>query len=87
MELVVVLEAPADVIAERIRRNTEGDRGGRADDSPAEVLKKLETFRERTLPLVAYYSSRGVKVVRVPVTASSTAADHHAALLQETAEG
>ncbi len=87
VELVVALEAPADVVVERIRRNTEGDRGGRDDDSRAEVMKKLETFRERTLPLVAHYSSRGVKVARIPVTVSSTAADHYAVLLRETAQG
>lgn len=86
VELVVLLEAPADVVAERIRRDAEGDRSGRADDSRDEVLKKLETFRERTLPLVEYYSSRGAKVVRISVTDSSTAADHHAAFLRQTAD-
>lgn len=87
VEIVVALEAPADVVVERIRRDTEGDRGGRGDDSRAEIVKKLETFRERTLPLVTFYSSLGVKVARVPVTVSSTAADHYAALLRETAGG
>lgn len=87
VELVVVLEALPDVVAERIRRDTEGDRGGRDDDSRAEVLKKLETFRKRTLPLVAYYSSLGARFARIPVSVASTAADHYAALLRETAEG
>ncbi len=86
VELVVVLDAPADVVAERIGRNAEGDRGGRPDDSRAEVLKKLDIFRARTLPLVAYYSSLGIKVANVRVMADSTAADHYAALLGETVE-
>ncbi len=86
VELLVLLEAPADVVAERIRLDAEDDRSGRADDSRDEVLNKLETFRERTLPLVEYYSSRGAKVVRISVKDSSTAADHYAALLRQTAD-
>jgi len=83
VEAVILLEAPAEVVADRIRRDTEGDRGGRVDDSPAEILRKLETFRDRTLPLLDYYASRGARIARVPVTASSTAADHLAALLEQ----
>jgi adenylate kinase len=83
VETVVLLEATAEVVADRIRRNAEGDRGGRADDSPAEIPKKLQTFRERTLPLLDYYASRGTTIARIPVTASSTAAGHLAALLKK----
>jgi len=83
VEAVILLEAPAEVVVDRIRRDTEGDRGGRADDSPAEIVRKLERFRERTLPLLDYYASRGAKIARVPVTASSTAADHLAVLLKQ----
>jgi adenylate kinase len=83
VEKVVVLEAPAEVVADRIRLNAGGDRGGRADDSPAEIRKKLATFDERTLPLVAHYASRGARIVRIPVSASSTAEDHLAAVLEQ----
>jgi adenylate kinase family enzyme len=83
VEMVVLLEAAAEVVADRILRNAGGDRGGRADDSPAEIRKKLETFRERTLPLLDYYVMRRARIARISVTASSTAGDHLAALLEQ----
>ncbi len=83
VETVVILEASAEVVADRIRRNAEGDRGGRADDSPAEIQRKLETFRERTLPLLDHFASREARIVRISVTATSTAGDHLAALLEQ----
>ena len=67
VEAVIVLEAEAGVIRERIRRDAGGDRAGRADDSEAEVVRKLDVFKARTLPLVAHYRSAGVPVVRVAV--------------------
>jgi len=80
VEGVVLLEAGAEVVAERIRRDTEGDRRCRRDDSPDGIRKKVETFRERTLPLVAHYAAQGAWVARIEVAADSTAADHYGVL-------
>jgi adenylate kinase len=67
VRLVVVLEAGAEVVRERLRRNAGGDRAGRVDDSDVEVDRKLEIFRSRTGPLADYYRSEGVPVILVPV--------------------
>jgi adenylate kinase family enzyme len=73
VEMVVILEAAAEVVRERIRLDTGGDRAGRSDDDLAAVERKLEIFRARTLPLVSYYGARGAAVMRVPVTPASSA--------------
>jgi adenylate kinase family enzyme len=39
----------------------------RADDTEALVARKLAIYRERTLPLLHHYRSRGMPVLRVPV--------------------
>jgi len=75
VEMVVVLEADARVIAERIRRDAGGDRAGRPDDSEEEVRRKLEIFRTRTWPLVDIYRNAGVPVVRVPVAVATRPED------------
>ncbi len=72
---VVVLEASAEAVLERIRYDTGGDREGRVDDSLGAVRGRIETYRERTLPLIAFYGARGAAVVRVAVGARTTAED------------
>ena len=73
--VVVVLECPAGVILERIRRDTGGDRAGRPDDSPKEIREKLEIFRRRTFPLVRLYAERGAAVIAVDVGTETAAGD------------
>jgi hypothetical protein len=51
------------VVIERIRRDTGGDRSGRNDDTPEAVLRRLQLFRRRTLPLLAFYRCAGVPVL------------------------
>jgi len=80
IRLVVVLRAALRVLQDRIRVDADGDRAGRVDDSPAEISRKLDLFERRTLPLVAFYASRGVRVVTLRVTRSSRAAGLAAAL-------
>ena len=60
------------VVAERIRMNTGGDRTGRNDDSPAEIQKKIRLFQKRTIPLLEYYRSRGVIVKDIDVNVDTT---------------
>jgi len=73
IETVVSLEAPPEVIRERILLDTGGDRVGRADDELRAIRQKLVIFQMRTLPLVEYYENREVPVVRVRVGARTTA--------------
>ncbi len=70
--LLVLDCAPEDVLV-RISGNSGGDRAGRPDDDIGLVRKKLEIFSERTEPLIRYFSSAGTGVVRLKVTADSSA--------------
>jgi len=82
VERVVVLQAPAAVIRERIRLDPGGDRSARADDALEAVEKRLAVFRERTVPLVSYYRERGALIVEIPVTPSMTAAEAYQSLIE-----
>jgi adenylate kinase family enzyme len=64
---VVQLDCDAHTVAERLRRNTGGDREQRADDMEALVARKLAIYEERTRPLLDYYRGKGVRIWKVPV--------------------
>jgi adenylate kinase family enzyme len=78
---IIRLDASAEVIGERIRRNAAGDRIGRIDDSPAEIEKKLALFKTRTRPLVEYYAAKGIQTVDLAVSVSSHGVDLRQALI------
>jgi len=67
IRLVLVLDAADDVLLERIRSNVGGDRTGRNDDAESAVRARAARYRARTAPLLDYYGSRGVKVIRYAV--------------------
>jgi GrpB-like predicted nucleotidyltransferase (UPF0157 family)/adenylate kinase family enzyme len=75
MTAVVVLDCAAPTVLERIRTDAGGDRGGRIDDNFEDVKRRLETFAEKTLPLVAYYEKRGVPIIRIEVGVCASAED------------
>ncbi len=52
---VVHLRCDDETILRRIATNAGGDRTQRTDDDREAVVRKCRTFRERTLPLLAYY--------------------------------
>jgi adenylate kinase len=52
----VAIEAPDDVVVERIA----GRADGRADDDPATVRQRLEVFRRSTAPVIHYYDELGL---------------------------
>ena len=72
MNAVLSLECAPDIVQARIRRNTGGDRTYRSDDSLAEIRAKLQTFQERTQPLLQYYASQGVAIHRLTVGSDTT---------------
>jgi adenylate kinase len=55
---VVALEAPQDVLVDRLVRR--GTTSGRADDTDAVVRHRLEVYDRMTRPLLDYYEKRGV---------------------------
>jgi len=75
VEMVVVLEAGAGVIMERIRRNAGRDRADRLDDSEQDMRRKLEIFRTRTIPLMEYYREAGIPVVPISVAVDTRPED------------
>jgi len=75
IEAVVYLKCSAEVVAERIRLNTGGDRTLRVDDSPDEVQRKLRIFEEQTIPLLDHYRRKGVRIIEVDVGPDSTPID------------
>lgn len=83
VERVVLLEAEAPVIQERLRIDPGGDRSGRTDDSPEAVGKRLTDYRERTRPLLDFYGSLGVPVSKIGVTAAMAAAEMYGILAGE----
>jgi sugar/nucleoside kinase (ribokinase family)/adenylate kinase family enzyme len=72
IQTVVSLECEPEIVVERIRRNTGGDRAGRNDDDLAAVRSKLALFAMRTAPLVAHYRGNGARIVAIRVTADTT---------------
>jgi len=64
---VASLDCPANILLERIRRDSGGDRGNRPDDTIWEINKKLEIFRQRTIPLLEYYWRKQIPVVSLAV--------------------
>jgi len=67
IKAVASLDGPAEVLFERIRRDAGGDRLGRLDDAVRDINKKLEIFRQRTLPLLEYYLIKKVPVISLPI--------------------
>ncbi len=64
---VVQLDCDARTVAERLRRNSGGDRAQRADDMEALVARKLAIYEERTRPLLDHYRGQGIQILKVPV--------------------
>jgi adenylate kinase len=80
VERVVLLEADASVIRERLRLDPGGDRASRADDAQAAVVRRLALFQLRTQPLLDFYITSGVPLSVIPVTARMSAGDMYEAL-------
>ena len=54
---VIALEAPDDVLRERLLGRAAA---GRPDDTDAVIEHRLDVYAEQTRPLLAYYAGRGV---------------------------
>jgi adenylate kinase len=85
VERVVLLEAGAAVVLDRLRLDTGGDRSGRTDDTIEAVRRRLADFRDRTRPLLEFYAERGVPAVTIGVTAAMTAGEMYDVLAREVA--
>jgi len=70
--LIVELTADAATIWERLRNNRGGDRGGRTDDIPDAVARKLDWYRRETIPLIEHYRRSGCLAVQIAVSKDTT---------------
>uniref|UniRef100_A0A6N2MV96 adenylate kinase n=1 Tax=Salix viminalis TaxID=40686 RepID=A0A6N2MV96_SALVM len=54
-EFVLFFDCPEDELKRRLLNRNQG----RADDNPVTIEKRLKVFKESTLPVINYYSSKG----------------------------
>ena len=64
---VMLFAAAPSVILARITSDAGGDRAERTDDSLAEIYKKLDIFREQTMPLLDYYKTLDRNILHLEV--------------------
>ena len=72
VQWVFVLACAPDVVRERIRLDSGGDRAGRADDSAEEIERKLALFRERTAPMLDQYCEKGASIQTLEIGITTT---------------
>jgi len=69
---IVEMRCDEAAVIERLRLNTGGDRAERNDDHKSLVMKKIETYKKRTEPLLEHYLKRGARLYCLPVEADQT---------------
>ncbi|MHB8642967.1 MAG: adenylate kinase [Gaiellaceae bacterium] len=57
LDVTLFFDLPEDVSVERMRKRSELE--GRADDTPDVIARRLEIYREQTLPVVEHYRTTG----------------------------
>lgn len=67
VKLVISLDCRPEDVLERIRTNAGGDRTERTDDNLELVGRKLEIYRQQTLPLVEFYRAGGTDIRKVNI--------------------
>lgn len=80
VQTVLSLSCTPTVVFERIKKNSGGDRATRLDDDESAVARKLEIYRDRIAPLLAYYRNRGATVVTIDVGVTTTPSEMAAAI-------
>jgi adenylate kinase len=75
MVALICLSCPAEVVRARIKTNFGRDRKRRVDDTLPEIARKLRIYEARTMPLITYYQSRGVRVLNYEVGRETSSVD------------
>ena len=65
---IIYLECPENIVYERIKINSGGDRSERTDDTAEEIRNKLRIFNDRTLELLEYFNKNKVKIIRINIS-------------------
>jgi adenylate kinase len=63
VDLVLCLDAPEDVLVDRVLRRSADE--GRADDTPEVLRNRLQVYATETEPVLEYYKSTGARIRRV----------------------
>lgn len=82
VQTLVHLRCTPETVYRRIQTDAGGDRGERIDDQMELVRKKLDTFAERTEPLLAFYRESGTDVVEIEVGVETSPQDICALLVR-----
>jgi len=77
IRMIVYLECKPEIVSQRIRFNSGGDRSERSDDSLEAVEKKLKIFHDRTFPLLSYFRSRQTRIEEITVSVNTTPEEIH----------
>jgi adenylate kinase family enzyme len=72
---VVQLDCDAPTVAERLRRDSGGDRAQRTDDVEVLVARKLAIYEDRTRPLLDHYRRQFVRILKVRVDVDTQPAE------------
>ncbi len=73
IKAVIYLDIDDDIVMERWQAaKTLGDRGDRNDDNATSITKRLDEFRDKTLPVINYYDQHGL-LIHIDGTSSPTA--------------
>ncbi len=86
LRLAVELAVDENTLRERLARDPAGDRRQREDDTEELILRKLEWYQKRTLPLKDFYRARGISVLTLRVSAEDRGEDLYRKLLQILSE-
>ncbi|KAJ3096339.1 hypothetical protein HDU97_006012 [Phlyctochytrium planicorne] len=65
-KFVLFFDAPPEVLTQRLLKR--GETSGRADDNLESIGKRLETFREASMPVIEHFEKNGGRVRRVEAT-------------------
>ncbi|MFC2156330.1 nucleoside monophosphate kinase [Acidobacteriota bacterium] len=72
---LIYLECSVSCVKSRIGLNSGGDRVDRVDDDSRSIERKLKIFYDRSIPLLDYYRTRNVPVLKQEVWGTSSPDD------------
>jgi len=72
---VLALRCTSETVIQRILGNVAGDRAGRTDDDPEQILARVALHNERIEAVMEHYRETDIRIRRIVVTAAMTADD------------
>ena len=88
VQKVIYLNCSKEVVLKRVGKRKLGlsdDHSGRTDDELQDIELKLKIFEKNTLPLIEWYRSQGVEIVKSEVKMDTQPEDHVKSVAAELA--